>query len=311
MTTFQTEYPYELATEALLQPDDKLVVAGDAAGLFAVARYNPDGSLDPSFGSGGTVLVESLPVISGVALARQPDGKLVIAGTNYRATEDVFTTRGFGLMRLAADGSADTTFAPCPQVSTSVGSSEEVTDVLVQPDGRIVVLGELEAARFGTPSTPACQNAASGRLKIRNATNPDGDLLKWKWKGSPVAGGDFGDPTADTGYTFCVLDQASTAPRLRIGSPLMQFDWSAATGGFLFRTSSDNDFPFAKAKLQAVASGKGKIQLTAKGEYLHAYLPLTTPVTVRLVRDDAAQCWEATFSDAVRNTSERFSAKTD
>src|SRR5438445_301647 len=43
------------ARALVLQPDGELVAGGTQNSLFAIARYNPDGSLDQSFGSGGAV----------------------------------------------------------------------------------------------------------------------------------------------------------------------------------------------------------------------------------------------------------------
>jgi uncharacterized delta-60 repeat protein len=68
-----------------VQPDGKLVAAGATAGPglgnFALARYNLDGTLDPSFGTGGTVTT-SFGGAGDVAFALvvQADGKLVAAG---------------------------------------------------------------------------------------------------------------------------------------------------------------------------------------------------------------------------------------
>src|SRR5262249_42601847 len=68
---------------AVVQSDGKLVAAGSASlpqdgeGTFAVVRYNPDGSIDPSFGTDGTV---TAPRGLWNALVLQPDGKLVAGG---------------------------------------------------------------------------------------------------------------------------------------------------------------------------------------------------------------------------------------
>src|SRR5437870_3563768 len=73
------------ASALALQSDGKIVVAGfsGAGGRqdFAVARYNPDGSLDPSFGSGGRVLTDFGGDDEASALALQSDGKIVVAGS--------------------------------------------------------------------------------------------------------------------------------------------------------------------------------------------------------------------------------------
>ena len=54
------------------------------AGDFALVRYNPDGSLDTAFGSGGKVVTDFGEYDSGFAAAIQPDGKIVVVGyTSY------------------------------------------------------------------------------------------------------------------------------------------------------------------------------------------------------------------------------------
>ena len=81
---------HSAAFAVALQPDGKIVAAGYAfdpsetpTGLrhgFALARYQPDGTLDTTFGEDGRVItdVRNAAVIYAVAL--QPDGKIVVAG---------------------------------------------------------------------------------------------------------------------------------------------------------------------------------------------------------------------------------------
>ncbi|MDW8426861.1 MAG: delta-60 repeat domain-containing protein, partial [Meiothermus sp.] len=79
------------ANALVLQPDGKLVAAGPSMPTlgdfdFALVRYNPNGTLDPTFGSGGKVTTDlgsSRDIAS--ALVLQPDGKLVAAGYSYNA----------------------------------------------------------------------------------------------------------------------------------------------------------------------------------------------------------------------------------
>src|SRR5262249_2618081 len=59
-----------------VQRDGKIIAVGTAGGDFALVRYNPDGSLDASFGNGGKVTTDlSGSVDRVVAVALQPDGK--------------------------------------------------------------------------------------------------------------------------------------------------------------------------------------------------------------------------------------------
>jgi uncharacterized delta-60 repeat protein len=76
---------YDAAWDIVLQPDDKVVAGGEASGSggrFAAARYLDDGTLDPSFGTGGKVTVNfTTRADFAFGLARQPvNGNLVLVG---------------------------------------------------------------------------------------------------------------------------------------------------------------------------------------------------------------------------------------
>lgn len=113
-----------------IQQDGKLVVAGWSLGDrvdMAVARYNADGSLDPSFDGDGVLLGPFAPAGSAAFdIALQPDGKIVLAGSE--------------LVRLNPDGTVDRSFggggrALLPQMSAFA--------VELQPDGRILGVGTM------------------------------------------------------------------------------------------------------------------------------------------------------------------------
>lgn len=130
------------AYSTVIQPDGYIVAAGyannGANNDFAVARYNPDGSLDPTFGTGGVAITD---VAGGDdqanAAAIQSDGKIVLAGNaNTGLNSD------FAVVRYNADGSLDTTFGTGGKVTTAVGTgSDAAFAVAIQPDGRIVAAG--------------------------------------------------------------------------------------------------------------------------------------------------------------------------
>ena len=71
------DYAFALA----LQSDGRIVAAGGTSSGFALARYNPDGSLDNGFGSGGKVTTANSTRATAVAI--QPDGKIVVAGSSF------------------------------------------------------------------------------------------------------------------------------------------------------------------------------------------------------------------------------------
>ena len=83
---------------------DQLVVVGGVQ----VLRFMPDGVLDASFGSGGVVRDIGMSGIGEVAL--QPDGRIVVGGTQCTPTDDAWCRQDFALARLLADVSPDWSF---------------------------------------------------------------------------------------------------------------------------------------------------------------------------------------------------------
>ncbi len=127
------------AVQALaLQADGKIVVAGSSAGRddlsdFALARYNPDGSLDPSFGNGGKVTTDFGGDDAAFAVALQADGKIVVAGFSFGQV---------ALARYNSDGTLDPSFGSGGKVTTSFGDCDGSAYALsLQPDGKIIVAG--------------------------------------------------------------------------------------------------------------------------------------------------------------------------
>ncbi len=147
----RTDFPGLAAvpSSVVIQPDGKIVVAGGAfplftfAGNFEVVRYNPNGSLDRSFGNGGIVTTTFPEGSYASDVALQPDGKIIAAGTVFvDFIPGESSNTDFALARYNPDGSPDTTFGNGGQVSTDfVGLEDDAFSVLIQPDGKIVAVG--------------------------------------------------------------------------------------------------------------------------------------------------------------------------
>lgn len=125
------------------QSDGKLVVVGYTSNGsdndFAIVRYNTDGSLDPTFGTGGIVTTTVFPGSFDQAhsVAIQSDGKLVVVGY----TQSGLNT-DFAIIRYDQNGGLDLTFQTSGIVTTDFTTgTDEARTVVIQPDGKIVVGG--------------------------------------------------------------------------------------------------------------------------------------------------------------------------
>jgi uncharacterized delta-60 repeat protein len=137
------------AAATVIQPHGKIVVAGTGILTnenlpyrdFLLARYNPDGSLDATFGNSGLVNTEFFgygqyqyrQAVSGLAVG--PDGKIVVIGAHQGSS-----TLLFGVARYTANGVLDPTFGGGGTVATVVGVP---TGVVIQPDNKIIVVGNM------------------------------------------------------------------------------------------------------------------------------------------------------------------------
>ncbi len=160
-----------IAEDVLVQPDGKIVAAGSAdmgrtSYDFLVARYNANGTLDTSFGSGGRAATDfSGGADEAYAVAVQPgtNGKIV-AGGWATITKGKTSERDFALARYNPNGTLDTTFGSGGKVTTNLGTTFAEADAMaVQPDGRIILVG-----RWGTGEG----NIALARFTANGALDP-------------------------------------------------------------------------------------------------------------------------------------------
>jgi uncharacterized delta-60 repeat protein len=189
----------------VIQPNGQIVVAGVAGNYALLARYNANGSLDSSFGSGGlveTTLGATEALFSSLTL--QSDGKIVAGGREWPTSNNSGVL--FAVARFNSNGSLDNSFGSGGQVSTSIaGNCSAIWDtgvhgVLVQSNGMIVAAGtvkigaawnsnfEVALARYdssgnldptfgsgGVTQTPSSGNAVDSALAA--ALQSDGKIV--------------------------------------------------------------------------------------------------------------------------------------
>lgn len=175
------------------QADGKLLVAGrldsGAYGDFGVARLNPDGTLDTSFGEidgpqrrgyrriniGPTAFIND----EARAVALQSDGRIVVAGVGY-AMDGSFNYPRFAVARFTTSGDLDTSFGSGGTMvapATAAEVSEYVTGIATRRDGsmpndRITVVGYVFARstavvrRYLSNGQPDTSFGSGGELQI-------------------------------------------------------------------------------------------------------------------------------------------------
>jgi len=170
------------ASALAIQSDNKIVAVGYAwNGIdadLAVIRYNPSGSLDNTFGTGGIVTTPiGLTDEYGLAVALQSDGKILVAGSVMNGLEEDFL-----IVRYNSDGTLDNTFGVAGVAMTAIGSGEDVAySIVVQTDGKIILAGKADngtnfdfaAARYNSDGSLDITFDTDGILMTDVSTDED------------------------------------------------------------------------------------------------------------------------------------------
>jgi uncharacterized delta-60 repeat protein len=166
------------AQSVAVQSNGKIVVAGYASigasgNLFAVVRYDANGSLDPTFDGDGIATTDVLPgsYDEGYSVTIQADGKLDVAG-RARTTDDSTGNFDFAVVRYNADGTLDNTFDGDGKATTAIGPRDDYArSITIQPDGKIVAAGSVGNASFDNFDFALVRYNTNGSLD----TSFDGD----------------------------------------------------------------------------------------------------------------------------------------
>jgi uncharacterized delta-60 repeat protein len=270
----------ELPWDAFTDSTGNLVVVGRAdtdREPFAMVRFEPNGTLDANFGTGGGVLTFSEQPIDAYAGAEAPDGTIILVGGAPIADE-----HRFAVARYAGAGSD---LPRCPHTR-----------------------------EFTCHDLPTGGTAA---LTMTNghddADKKDG--LSWQWRGVVVS--DFGDPTTTEGYALCVYKEDDEVwPPLRYAAPIPAAGlcrgkpcWKSTSGGFKHKSHDGSPGGVATLAVKQT-NGETKIALKGRGANLGGMhlLPIAPPFVVQL-RNTSGRCWSSAFTSARVNDRAKLKAR--
>jgi uncharacterized delta-60 repeat protein len=218
-----------LGEAVAIDANNNIVVVGHASAnwpttgynAFLIARYLPDGAVDPSFGNGasqgmpGRALFTQLAATESSNYAQavviQPDGKIVAGG------DHVNSNLGFALVRLNPDGSVDTSFGNDGGVRTPILSYADVRSLALQSDNKIVASGAARDEGFQPEVVALARYNPDGYLDTTfgEATPPPSGITV-----SPTSGLQTSESGATASFTV-VLD---TTPSADVTIPLSSSD---------------------------------------------------------------------------------------
>ncbi len=205
----------DYANAVAVQSDGRMVLAGTAlvsgTADFALQRYLPNGTLDPSFDGDGmlsTGFATSGDFANAVII--QPDGKIIAGGAAFFTP----TSHDFALARYTASGALDTSFGSGGKVTTVIGNnSDQVAGLCLQPDGKIIAVGSKSGGTTGEavvvrylPNGTLDSSFGTGGKAVFNlgAFVTTFSSVKLQPDGRIVVGGSASAPSTSSNYDFVV-----------------------------------------------------------------------------------------------------------
>ncbi len=169
----------------------------------------------------------------------------------------------------------------------------------------------------GSVPTLGCKQpiaAGTAELQLVDRTPDARDRLSWRWrKGAATSKTEFGHPTTDTAYTFCIFDEIGNAPRVILEQQIpVGSRWEESKTGFRYRARAPFLSGITRIRLKEGTHGKASIVLGGTGESLALpSLPLAQESTVRARLMNDRSCWEADYSSSTSNRDGRFRGRSN
>lgn len=230
----------DLAAKVRQQADGKICVAGSAGNQLALARYNLDGTLDPTFAQNGKLKLEGHPVATGLGIY---EGKLYTCGAITRDNGEL----DLSISAINSNGTEDTTIGVSGNYSVHIYNRNYTHSMLIQPDGKLVTGGGFSSddndqgillARFGRGGTTGLPSVKNQEAAFHIFPNPANDYLTITRNTTASQDGTVRIISAagQTVYTGTCKGQTTTIPvaHLAAGVYALRFQAGTAVQTLLF-----------------------------------------------------------------------------
>lgn len=235
-------FGYESGINALaVLGDDRIIAAGTAVTDtsyvdFALARYMANGTLDPTFGTGGKVNTDfgNWESDGANSVIIQPDGKIVAGGWTELYNDTVGWQDDYALARYNANGSLDPAFGTNGKITTGTGYSEEIRSLTLQKDGKIIGAGmvqwsdeygyytDLGLSRYSSNGAPDAGFGSAGKIQINLFGNHNQYLYSSLWDSGKLYTAGYFYPI--TGNNAGYIAAFYTGGNVPAGNPLVSIN---------------------------------------------------------------------------------------
>ena len=223
---------------SIMQPDGKIIIVGSNIGA-SFDRFNPDGSYDQSFGTNGRLNITLNGKLSGPqfkTFALLEDGKIICAALYLQKPTSKMSV---GIIRVNPNGTQDSSFGNNGLDTLELDNTTRVTGLVVQPDGKIVISGDVQRNEYDEKRT------------FISRLMPDGGLDPTFGEGGTVI-------TTYTNATNSNSLMINSAGKLIRGSTYNKYNEHAAYMLECFDTNGNKDISFGENGAAKYIFGEGQ-----------------------------------------------------
>ena len=171
ITELYNSYFYTFPNDIKVQPNGKILVTGYTHTSSTIpqaflVRYNSNGSQDTPFFLDPIISSSNISPMSGTSIAVQVDGKIIVSSMQLGPPSTFLMNR-----KDTTGLNIDTTFGNSGIVETIIGTNSNVVNILIQNDGKIILIGNTFNSANNTGHNFALTRYTNPSISVEIETN--------------------------------------------------------------------------------------------------------------------------------------------